>query len=512
MKKEVTSTVLSSWPKVIGGYKIESMWNEGKKSCIFWASHPRTCEPVALKVLKTPFVSEESIVQGFLNEVSIIQQANHPNIVKLYSHGKWEEGFYIAMEFIQGISLRQMIVQEALSLKRALQIISQVAEGVSYLHSLGIIHRDLKPENILLTAQGGIKIIDFSIASMASQTISSPMQFSMLGTPIYMSPEQQENYLKVLPNTDIFSLGVVAYELILGRLSRGKVLLSLMPDGVQAILSKALQPDPKERYQQISQFIEDISAYVHSEQIDQDMRGADYLSELQESLQFDQVLLTPLKTPKWEYIGIDVDVAINNKRFPHGLYYGFFNPHKDVFNLAVVASLKEGTSIIRLATIKGLIESLIHVYRPKEVIKIVNNYLLKINEHKPATTFTCSLLSLYPKLNRVSYISCGPTSLWLKSPYEIKEIPSNNLSIGETETSCMKENELRWDLGEEIFVPIFQMKGVCSPLPDVEQKEMISLLQNYVGKQSLSMLKHNMSNDNTRNQNSITVISLKRIE
>ncbi len=510
MKKEVTNTILSSWPKVIGGYKIESILNEGKKSCIFWASHPRTFEPIALKVLRTPFVSEENIVQGFLNEVSIIQKANHPNIVKLHSYGKWEDGFYVAMEFIQGISLRQMIMQEALSLKRALHIISQVAEGVAYLHSLGIIHRDLKPENILLTAQGGIKIIDFSIASMISKDVYSSSQFSMLGTPIYMSPEQQENYLNVAPNTDIFSLGVVAYELILGRLSRGKVLLSLMPDGVQSILSKALQPDPRERYQNVTQFIEDISTYVHSEQIEQDMRSSDYLSELQESLQFDQILLTPLKAPEWK--NIEINVTINNKKLPSGLYYNFFNPHKDVFNLIFISSLKEGTSIIRLSTLKGLIESLIYVYRPKEVIKIVNNYLLKMNNHKPITTFACSLLSLYPKFNRMSYISCGPTSLWVKSPYEIKEVTSNNLSIGETEFSFVRENELHWDLGEEVFIPIFQIKGIYLPLPDVEQKDMISLLQNYVGKQSLSVLKHNISNDSTRNQNSITVISLKRIE
>lgn len=510
MKKEIINTALSSWPKVIGGYKIESILNEGKKSYIFWASHPRTFEPIALKVLRTPFASEKDIAQSFLNEVGIIQKANHPNIVKLHSYGKWEDGFYIAMEFIQGISLRQMIMQEALSLKRALHIISQVAEGVAYLHSLGIIHRDLKPENILLTAQGGVKIIDFSIASMVSDENSSSTHFSMLGTPIYMSPEQQENYLNVLPNTDIYSLGVIAYELILGRLSRGKVLLSLMPDGVQAILSKALQPDPKERYQNISQFIEDISTYVHSEQIEHDMRGSDYLSELQENLQFDQVLLTPLNAPQWK--NIEIDIAINNKRPPNGLYYNFFNPHRDVFNLIFVAALRERTSIIRLSTIKGLIESLVHVYRPKEMIRIINNYLLKMNEHKPATTFACSLLSLYPNLNKMSYISCGPTSLWVKSPYEIKEMTSNNLSLGETELSCIKENELRWDLGKEIFVPIFQIKGVHLPLPDVEQKDMISLLQNYVGKQSLSMLKHNISDDKTRNQNSITVISLKRIE
>src|SRR5690606_36400224 len=108
-------------------------------------------------------------IKQFLKEAEIIALSNHPNIVKLYGQGEWEKGLYIAMEFIQGVSLTQFILQNSLSIKRSLEILLQVAYALLHLHSHGVIHRDLKPENILITENGGVKVIDFGIAQLEQE-------------------------------------------------------------------------------------------------------------------------------------------------------------------------------------------------------------------------------------------------------------------------------------------------------------------------------------------------------
>src|SRR5262245_36098130 len=205
-------------PKHIGGYKIESLLDKGGMSLLYLGVHPETHELVTIKVLSSKYVSYPEMVERFMKEAEIIELTNHPNIVKLYGHGKWEGGVYIAMEFIQGLSLRQMILQEAMSLKRSLQFILQIAHALAHLHTHGIIHRDLKPENILLTAQGGVKVIDFGISQVYTQKERGGDKVRVMGTPVYMSPEQREDPLHVTFASDIYSLGIISYELVLGRL------------------------------------------------------------------------------------------------------------------------------------------------------------------------------------------------------------------------------------------------------------------------------------------------------
>ena len=171
---------------------------------------------------------------------------------------------YIAMEFIQGISLRQYILQTPVSLKKALEIILDIAYALCHLHAHGVIHRDLKPENIIISDSGIVKVIDFGIAQILSEKKDDIGDFKQrtIGTPIYMSPEQKEYPEGVSYPTDIYSLGIIAYELILGKLSHGLIHLSLMPKGLQKIFNKMLQSKPEERYHDIVDLISDLSAYI----------------------------------------------------------------------------------------------------------------------------------------------------------------------------------------------------------------------------------------------------------
>ncbi len=232
-----SNSSVNELPSQIGGYKIESLLNKGGMSLLYLGVHPETHEPITIKVLSSKYVSHPEMVERFMREAEIIELTDHPNIVKLYGHGKWEGGVYIAMEFVQGLSLRQMILQQAMSLKQALKITLQIAYALTHLHSHGIIHRDLKPENILLTAQGGVKVIDFGISQIYTEKESSKNRH-LIGTPIYMSPEQREDPLKVSFSTDIYSLGIIMYEVVLGRLCYGEIHLSSVSRGLQKILAK----------------------------------------------------------------------------------------------------------------------------------------------------------------------------------------------------------------------------------------------------------------------------------
>ena len=231
-------------PQKIGPYLIEGLLEKGGMSYLYVAEAPETGEAIIVKVLSPQYLGHPEMVSRFLREADIIRMADHPNIVKLLGSGSWEGGVYIAMEYVQGVSLRQYLQKVPLSLKRAIELILEIAYALCHLHTHRVIHRDLKPENILVTKEGQIKVIDFGIAQLLfDNKLLQSEQKRLIGTPVYMSPEQRENPENVSFPSDIYSLGIIAYELILGRSSHGHVVIGLMPKGIQKILLK--------RYKQI---------------------------------------------------------------------------------------------------------------------------------------------------------------------------------------------------------------------------------------------------------------------
>ena len=150
------------------------------------------------------------MVQRFLREADIIALADHPNIVKLYRQGTWEGGLYIAMEFIGSLSLRKYILRNLISLKHALELVLEISMALCHLHAHGVIHRDLKPENILVTEVGEVKVIDFGIAQLLTDSPTDPRaRRRLVGTPIYMSPEQKNDPESTSYPSDIYSLGII---------------------------------------------------------------------------------------------------------------------------------------------------------------------------------------------------------------------------------------------------------------------------------------------------------------
>jgi eukaryotic-like serine/threonine-protein kinase len=450
-----SSTALAGeMPKKIGGYKIESLLNRGGMSLLYLGIHPETHEPLAVKVLSSKYVSNPEMVERFMREAEIIELTNHPNIVKLFGHGKWAGGVYIAMEFIQGISLRQMILQEAMSLKRALEVVLQISHALVHLHAHGIIHRDLKPENILLTAQGGVKVIDFGISQLYTEKIS-PAKKSLIGTPVYMSPEQRDDPLNVSFSADIYALGIITYELVLGRLCHGVVHLAVVPRGLQKILAKALQPKPKDRYEDIVDFIQAISAYLSSEELKKDMRGSDYLGELSENLKEAQVVLVPKELPRWPRL--DMAIASNCSTAVSSVYYDFFQQKDGVYNIVMGESITTGIEgLLQIAILKGMVRALAKsIERPTDFVSALNARILETANNE---TFSFSLLTLYPVLETFSYISCGYTPLWhlpanAESP---RRLTADNPPLGSEPTAEIIEVDANFNIGDTLILHTFQ--------------------------------------------------------
>lgn len=458
-------------PKTIGIYKIESLLEKGGMSLLYLASQPETREPIIIKVLSPKYISHPDVVNRFMNEAEIIAMADHPNIIKMFDQGEWEGGLYIAMEFIQGISLRQFILQNPLSLKRALEIIIDIAYALCHLHTHGVIHRDLKPENILITEGGGIKVIDFGIAQLLTEAKADDPRVKqrLVGTPIYMSPEQRDDPDLVSYPSDIYALGIISYELILGKLSHGQIHLSLMPKGMQKILNKALQPDPRERYQDIVDFIADVSTYMNSATIEKEKKVSDIISELLENLKKAQSILVPDRPPAWtQYeIGIAVQRSVNVT----GVYQDFLNlPDGNQGIVMAESSAKEAEGFIYASMFRGKMRALASLTKkPHELITVLNELLLKdpINH-----VFILNYLILDSKQNIFRYISCGYGNCWKissgeKLPIKIK---NENIALGIDAQPHFQETEGPWNHGDRMLLSNFA-GSLSNPSLDLEFNE-----------------------------------------
>lgn len=417
-------------PSKIGPYSIETLLNRGGMSLLYLGTHPETRDPIAVKVLSPKFISHPEMTKSFLTEAEIIALADHPNIIKLFGYGEWEEGLYIAMEFIQGVSLRQYLMQNPLSLKRALELILEISYALCHLHTHGVIHRDLKPENILINEEGQVKVIDFGIAQLIDQrkTIDELQKKRLVGTPIYMSPEQRENPENVSYPSDIYSLGIIAYELVLGKLSHGKIHLSLMPKGLQKVLGKALQTEVKERYQDIVDFISDLSAYLHSSNLEKEKKASDQVGEFFEKMQELQFKIGCKDTPSWPFAEIGIVQHRSTAISP--IYCEFLTFPNNTFAFLMAESTEGGPQgLLFISYLKGFLKGMhFEKFSLSEIAAAINDHF---TTHQMDETFTFFGLILDPNFNLLSCISCGLGPLWIISEKDkIEKLSFKNIALG----------------------------------------------------------------------------------
>jgi len=444
-------------PAHIGPYKIEALLERGGMSIIYLGTHPEKGEPIIIKVLSPKFIQQPEAVKRFLNEAEIIALADHPNIVKLYNYGEWENGLYIAMEFVQGITLRQYLLRHPLSLKKALEITIDIAYALCHLHTHGIIHRDLKPENILIDETESVKVIDFGIAQLLTEQegASKEAKQHVIGTPIYMSPEQREHPNQVSFSSDIYSLGIITYELALGKLSHGQVHLSLVPKGLHKILYKTLQQRPEDRYQDIVDFIADLSGYLNSEALEKEKKGGDFLSDFSDQLKKAQRLLEPATAPSWP--SVEIGIAIHKGMgVTIGHYHDFLELENKKYAIVLGSCTTRGAEeLVCNAVLRGLCHSLARINATTEEFATHLNTLIIQDHMKQIFSFAC--LFLEPENNQARYISCGYGNLWkisvgLDHP---SVIGTPNLALGIDINSRFVEEVIPWQNGDVFIINTF---------------------------------------------------------
>ncbi len=209
---------LSLVGQTLGRFEIIAELGRGGMAVVYKARQTDLDRIVALKILPPELTSDQSYVARFRQEARSAARLEHPHIMPIYEVGEVAGYHYIAMKFIQGRTLKQLLQQEgALPVKRAAQILAQVGEALDYAHRQGIIHRDIKPSNVMITDDGWIYLTDFGLArGIGSSSSGLTIAGTVMGTPEYMSPEQAQGLPNVGPPTDIYALGVMLYELLTG--------------------------------------------------------------------------------------------------------------------------------------------------------------------------------------------------------------------------------------------------------------------------------------------------------
>lgn len=274
--------------ETLGNYKIIRKLGAGGMGEVYYAKDIRLGRYVALKVLLHELTADADRLRRFELEARATSALNHPNIVTIFEIGETDSFHYIVTEFIDGMTLRQYLAEQQLNLREMLGIAVQVASALAAAHALGYVHRDIKPENIMRRADGYIKVLDFGLTKLvpvsdeevSDPNISTALNLntdpgSVVGTVTYMSPEQLRG-AKVDGRADIWSLGVVTYEMIAGRspfgaASKSDMIAAILradpppltrysdvPDQLQRIVDRSLRKDREERYQSVKDLLIDL--------------------------------------------------------------------------------------------------------------------------------------------------------------------------------------------------------------------------------------------------------------
>jgi predicted Ser/Thr protein kinase len=249
--------------------EILELLDTGGMGAVYKARQREIDRLVALKILPVEAGNDPGFAERFTREARALAKLSHPNIVALHEFGHVDGLHYFMMEFVDGLNLRQLEQAGRLSAREALQIIPQICEALQFAHDEGIVHRDIKPENVLLDKKGRVKIADFGLARILGH---EPEDFRLtrarevMGTPHYMAPEQVEKPQSVDHRADIFSLGVVFYEMLTGELPLGKfpppsqkVQIDVRLDEV---VLRALEKEPARRYQHASEVKNDMETIM----------------------------------------------------------------------------------------------------------------------------------------------------------------------------------------------------------------------------------------------------------
>jgi serine/threonine protein kinase len=261
--------------------EILELVGQGGMGAVYKARQPKLDRLLAIKILPPEVARDSAFAERFMREAQSLARLNHPNIVTIFDFGETDGLFYFTMEFVDGKNVRQLLQAEALTPSLALQIVPQVCDALRYAHDEGVVHRDIKPENILLDKKGRVKIADFGLAKIVGLSpayLTLTGTHEVMGTLYYMAPEQMKRSHMVDHRADLYSLGVVFYEMLTGELPVGRFAPpshKARVDGrLDPIVLRALSREPEHRYQDAVELKKDVEtvAVGGAAQADEDPR------------------------------------------------------------------------------------------------------------------------------------------------------------------------------------------------------------------------------------------------
>jgi serine/threonine-protein kinase len=306
-------------PKKIGKYDVLDVIGKGGMGIVYRAKDPFLDRMVAIKIMTISYADYPDLLQRFYREAKATANLQHPNIVTVYELGEHEGSPYIAMQYLEGASLEAILrAHKELPLLQKLDIVIQACHGLAFAHQRGIVHRDIKPGNIMVLKDGGVKIVDFGIARIGDTSFTRTGQF--MGSLNYMSLEQLNDKLQVDGRTDVYSTGVVLYQILTGALpfeaeSTGATLMKILndtpppfskyissyPPELETITMKALAKDRDHRYASAEELALDLTQLLDrlkQEAISAHMQQAEALLVQNDLFQANEKLLEVLKLDK----------------------------------------------------------------------------------------------------------------------------------------------------------------------------------------------------------------------
>src|SRR3989442_5215995 len=276
----------------LGRYEVKSQLGAGGMGEVYLAQDTKLERKVALKILPADVAAHQERMRRFVQEAKSASALNHPNIITIHEIDEADSINFIATEFIDGETLRERLRSAPMKLGEVLDVAAQIASALSAAHAVGIVHRDVKPENVMLRRDGIVKVLDFGLAKLTergppdSVDTEAPTRPAIntepgmvMGTALYMSPEQARG-LAVHASTDVFSLGILTYEMVAGRLpfegeSTNEIVASILSDKepsplaryarevpaeLERIVEKALRKDREQRYQVSKEMLLDLKS------------------------------------------------------------------------------------------------------------------------------------------------------------------------------------------------------------------------------------------------------------
>ena len=278
--------------EVVGSYRLIAQLGQGGMATVFKAYHAALDRYVALKVLHPAFLEDTSFLARFQREARLVAKLDHPNIVPIYDFAEQAGRPYLVLKYIEGQTLKAFLQTRRLSYEEILVVVEAVGAALAYAHKQNVLHRDIKPSNVLLADDGQIYLADFGLARMAQGSTSTLTGDMLVGTPQYISPEQAVTKPDLDARSDVYSLGVMVYEMVVGRvpfnadtpfatihdhlytpLPLPRSINPAVPEVVERVLLKALAKDRDDRFSSISEFVRSFrNALLSSAITDEDIR------------------------------------------------------------------------------------------------------------------------------------------------------------------------------------------------------------------------------------------------